>query len=297
MKVRGNYGKDLTRPQWEIEQEVTNRILEKYGITEDVLKYQKDLLSDPDALSVSLGNLFKQNKNGQWNLEHMLLHATEEERNAFQAQVWLAWQAFTPYAQSMADLVKYSKVDTKKMGKSFAEQRVFENGMREMQEPTGSRFAVHEVTRFFNETFIATKTENSVGFGRNLFEQQLLRNNPHFIKSLDLILALMHKTGKIDQKTLRTIITSMEASLKSEFFNLHIKKHNIDVKSLLYGNNTMAKRLMKIRSRIYNNELQDLKGRDGRFSNELLNFLIPNTVKQETTFEEPDYIDVKTMFN
>jgi hypothetical protein len=47
MKVRGNYGKDLSRPQWEIETEVTNKVLEKYGITEDVLKYQKELLTDP----------------------------------------------------------------------------------------------------------------------------------------------------------------------------------------------------------------------------------------------------------
>lgn len=117
------------------------------------------------------------------------------------------------------------------------------------------------------------------------------------MESMYLILALMNKGDRVDERTLRTVITSMESSLKSEFFNQYAKDNNIDIKSLLYGNNTIAKRLMKIRSRIYNNELQDLKGRDGRFSNELLNFLIPNTVKQETTFEEPDYIDVKTMFN
>lgn len=297
MKVRGNYGKDLSRPQWEIETEVTNKVLEKYGITEDVLKYQKELLADPKQLAAALSGFFSQTTSGQYKLEQMLLNASEEDLNKFQAQVWLAWQAFMPYAQSMADLVKYSKVDTKKMGKSFAEQRVFEQGMRNLSTETGSRFADGEVSRFFEETFIATKTENSVGFGRSLFERQLLRNSPRFMESMDLILALMNKGDRVDERTLRTVITSMESSLKSEFFNQYAKDNNIDIKSLLYGNNTIAKRLMKIRSRIYNNELQDLKGRDGRFSNELLNFLIPNTVKQETTFEEPDYIDVKTMFN
>ena len=87
------------------------------------------------------------------------------------------------------------------------------------------------------------------------------------MESMYLILALMNKGDKVDERTLRTVITSMESSLKSEIFNQYAKDNNIDIKSLLYGNNTIAKRLMKIRSRIYNNELQDLKGRDGRFSN------------------------------
>ena len=36
-----------------------------------------------------------------------------------QIKVLLAFKALEPYAQEVADLVKYSKVDTKGMGKDF----------------------------------------------------------------------------------------------------------------------------------------------------------------------------------
>lgn len=47
LNTRGNYGKDTTKTQSEIEQEATNKVLEKYGITQDVLDAQRDILKDP----------------------------------------------------------------------------------------------------------------------------------------------------------------------------------------------------------------------------------------------------------
>ena len=85
----------------------------------------------------------------------------------------------------MADLVKYSKIDTKKMGKSFAAQRIFEKGMQDMRNPLNNRFAPGEVSRFFDNTFLSKKAQNSINFGRSLFENQLLRTSPKFLDCLD----------------------------------------------------------------------------------------------------------------
>lgn len=43
-----------------------------------------------------------------------------------------------------------------------------------------SKFAEGEVTRFFNETFIRTKTENSIPLGSSIFRNLLLRNTDQF---------------------------------------------------------------------------------------------------------------------
>ena len=293
LNTRGNYGKDTTKTQSEIEQEATNKVLEKYGITQDVLDAQRDILKDPRQLATHLEGLF------DGELKNMLLSndITDEQRKKYQAKVWLAWQALTPYAKDMADIVKYSKIDTKKMGKSFAAQRIFEKGMNDMRNPLNNRFAPGEVSRFFDNTFLSKKAQNSINFGRSLFENQLLRTSPKFLDCLDNILYRLGKKNSVDERLLRTIVSSMEAAIKSEFFNQKMIENKVDVYDLMYGENSIAKRLMKLRNRINRNQIAGLSMTSNGFNNELLNFLMPNNLKFETTFQEPDYVNVKTMFD
>lgn len=293
LNTRGNYGKDNTKTQFEVEQEATQKVLDSFGITENVLEAQREILKDPANLAIHLESLFS------GELEKMLLsdNISQEDKNKYQAKVWLAWQAMTPYAKDMADLVKYSKVDTKKMGKSFAAQRIFENGIDRIKDESETRFEYGVLDNFFDNTFLTTKAENSIAFGRSLFENQLLRTTPKFVLTLDNILYRLGKSKSIDERLLRTIVGSMEAAIKSEYFNQKMQDKGITPADFFYGDNTIARRLMKLRNRIYRGELNDLKNNVVGFNNALLNFLIPNTVKYETTFTEPDYVDVKTMFD
>ena len=293
LNTRGNYGKDNTKTQFEVEKEATQKVLDSFGITESVLEAQREILKDPVDLAVHLESLF----NGE--LEKMLLSddVSQEQKNRYQAKVWLAWQAMTPYAKDMADLVKYSKVDTKKMGKSFAAQRIFENGIDRIKDESETRFEYGVLDNFFDNTFLTTKAKNSITFGRSLFENQLLRTTPRFVSTLDNILYRLGKSKSIDERLLRTVVSSMESAIKSEYFNQKMQEKGITPANFFYGDNTIARRLMKLRNRIYRGELNDLKNNVVGFNNALLNFLIPNTVKYETTFVEPDYVDVKTMFD
>ena len=293
LNTRGNYGKDNTKSQFEIEQEVTQQVLDSFGITKEVLEAQREILKDPERLAMHLEGLF------DGELEKMLLSndVSKEAKQKYQAKIWLAWQAMTPYAKDMADLVKYSKVDTKKMGKSFAAQRIFEKGMDRIKQNNETHFDWGIVSKFFGDTFLATKTKNSIVFGRDLFAGQLLRTTPRFISNLDDILYRLGKSKSIDEVLLRTIVGSMEAAIKSEYFNQKMQEKGIKQSELFYGENSIARRLMKLRNRIYKGELNDLKNNVVGFNNMLLNFLIPNNVKYETTFNEPDYVDVKTMFD
>ena len=293
LNTRGNYGKDNTKTQFEVEKEATQKVLDSFGITESVLEAQREILKDPADLAIHLESLF----NGE--LEKMLLsdNINQEQKNGYQAKVWLAWQAMTPYAKDMADLVKYSKVDTKKMGKSFAAQRIFENGIDRIKDESETRFEYGVLDNFFDNTFLTTKAKNSITFGRSLFENQLLRTTPRFVSTLDNILYRLGKSKSIDERLLRTVVSSMEAAIKSEYFNQKMQEKGITPANFFYGDNTIARRLMKLRNRIYRGELNDLKNNVVGFNNALLNFLIPNTVKYETTFVEPDYVDVKTMFD
>jgi hypothetical protein len=123
--------------------------------------------------------------------------------------MYYAWLALKPYADSLADLVKYSKIDTKKTGKTFAEQQVYYNGMQDLKE--NGMFAEGEVERFYNETFIQTKTDNSIPFGSSIFENLLFRNTKTFINQYNTALSLLGRKNNANAKLLSPIISGMEA--------------------------------------------------------------------------------------
>lgn len=54
-----------------------------------------------------------------------------------------------------------------------------------------ANFADGEIERFYNETFIAKKTENSIPFGTSIFKDLLLRNTSTFLDKKDVMLALL----------------------------------------------------------------------------------------------------------
>ncbi len=89
----------------------------------------------------------------------------------------------------------------------------------------------------------------------------------------------------------------MESSIKAEFFNQFITDNNIDVNNLFYGKNSLAKRLIAFNLKIKQGKYPELLDSDGGIANALLNYLIPNTVKYEKNFKEPDYIETRTMFD
>jgi len=94
--------------------------------------------------------------------------------------MYYAFKYLKPYADDMANLVKYSKVDTKKMGNTFSSQRTFKHGLESMMEM--SMFEDGEVKRFFEDSFLQKKLQNSIDFGANIFKDLLLTNTDGFIE-------------------------------------------------------------------------------------------------------------------
>jgi hypothetical protein len=137
--------------------------------------------------------------------------------NEEQVRIYYAWKAIQPYANSLANLVKYSKIDTKKTGKTFAEQQTYYNGMWAMTDDPN--FEEGEIKRFYDETFIGKKTENSIPFGTSIFKNLLLRNTSTFLDKKDIMLALLGRKNNADSKLLNAMISGMEAQIKSGFFN------------------------------------------------------------------------------
>lgn len=298
IKTKGKYGIDRTKTPTQLENEAIESVLDKYDPTKKYRKKYEFINKNDNSKANEYQDLFRtyQKENGEYTSRtRELLKLDKEEISNFneeQVRIYYAWKALKPYADSLANLVKYSKVDTKKTGKTFAEQQTYYNGMWAMTED--ANFADGEIERFYNETFIAKKTENSIPFGTSIFKDLLLRNTSTFLDKKDVMLALLGRKNNADSKLLNALISGMEAQIKSGFFNQFIYQNGIDITSMFTGKMSMAKRINNFKHQILkgNPKLSRFLNNDGTINNDFINYLIPNI-----DYNGLDFIDTSALLD
>lgn len=298
IKTKGKYGIDRTKTPTQLENEAIESVLDKYDPTKKYRKKYEFINGNENSKANEYQDLFStyQKENGEYTSRtRELLKLNKEEISNFneeQVRIYYAWKALKPYADSLANLVKYSKVDTKKTGKTFAEQQTYYNGMWAMTED--ANFADGEIERFYNETFIAKKTENSIPFGTSIFKNLLLRNTDTFLSKKDIMLSLLGRKNNADSKLLNALISGMEAQIKSGFFNQFIYQNGIDIHSMFTGKMSMAKRINNFKYEILkgNPKLSRFLNNDGTINNDFINHLIPNI-----DYNGLDFIDTSSLLD
>lgn len=298
IKTKGKYGIDRTKTPTQLENEAIESVLDKYDPTKKYRKKYEFINGNENSKANEYQDLFStyQKENGKYTSRtRELLKLNKEEISNFneeQVRIYYAWKALKPYADSLANLVKYSKVDTKKTGKTFAEQQTYYNGMWAMTED--ANFADGEIERFYNETFIAKKTENSIPFGTSIFKNLLLRNTDTFLSKKDIMLSLLGRKNNADSKLLNALISGMEAQIKSGFFNQFIYQNGIDIHSMFTGKMSMAKRINNFKYEILkgNPKLSRFLNNDGTINNDFINYLIPNI-----DYNGLDFIDTSSLLD
>lgn len=298
IKTKGKYGIDRTKTPTQLENEAIESVLDKYDPTKKYRKKYEFINGNENSRANEYRDLFStyQKENGEYTSRtRELLKLNKEEISNFneeQVRIYYAWRALKPYADSLANLVKYSKVDTKKTGKTFAEQQTYYNGMWAMTEDVN--FANGEIERFYKDTFIAKKTENSIPFGTSIFKNLLLRNTDTFLSKKDIMLSLLGRKNNADSKLLNALISGMEAQIKSGFFNQFIYQNGIDINGMFTGKMSMAKRINNFKHEILkgNPKLSRFLNNDGTINNDFINYLIPNI-----DYNGLDFIDTSSLLD
>lgn len=298
IKTKGKYGIDRTKTPTQLENEAIEEVLDKYDPTKKYRKKYEFINKKDTTAAQEYSDLFKtyEFKDGEYTSRtRELLKMDPDDASNFneeQVRIYYAWKALKPYADSLANLVKYSKIDTKKTGKTFAEQQTYYNGMWAMVDD--SNFADGEINRFYNETFIAKKTENSIPFGTSIFKNLLLRNTDTFLNKKDILLSLLGRRNNADSKLLNALISGMEAQIKSGFFNQLIEQSGVDIEGMFTGKMSMAKRINNFKQEILkgNPRLSRFLNNDGTINNDFINYLIPNI-----DYNGLDFIDTSALLD
>ena len=165
----------------------------------------------------------------------------------FQAAVYLAYKQFDKYANALSNLVKYCKIDTKKHGKSLAEQLVWYEGYADLfnNGETGALFNRASLLKLRDESYVGIKTENAINATKHIIGGQFFSGSHQFIKAIENLSKLVGNEHRYETVNFVEAATkAISASIKSEYFNYYVNK--------LFGDSTYVRDLVNGSSEQHN---------------------------------------------
>lgn len=165
----------------------------------------------------------------------------------FQAAVYLAYKQFDKYANALSNLVKYCKIDTKKQGKSIAEQLVWYEGYDDLfnNRETGALFNRASLLKLRDESYVGVKTENAINATKHIIGGQFFSGSHQFIKAVENLSKLVGNEHRYETVSFVGAATkAISASIKSEYFNYYVNK--------LFGDSTYVRDLVNGSSEQHN---------------------------------------------
>lgn len=220
--------------------------------------------------------------------------ANKVSDKVFQALVYLVDKELERPAQQISNLVQYSKIDTKKQGKSVSEQLAYVKGVidtfgdaelahdilgypmpniREDYENmyTGD-FEFDSVQRMYWDSFIGQKTHDAIRTFLNIMDGQVFEATSGFRAVVNNIADML---GKKDATSIQKISDAVAAKIKADAINKYAEENGIDIPSLVTGTNTIYDRLNRFKCLIHTNPRYSyLLDGNGEIRNPLLKLLI-----------------------
>lgn len=153
-----------------------------------------------------------------------------------QLGIYLAYVQFSKYANALANLVKYCKIDTKKHGKSAAEQLVYKEGFDELFEfatdedgvliKKGDVCALFEPAGLLDlveHSYVGTKTRNAISLTKAMLGKQFMSSTPGFIRMLRQLNTMAGNTS-LSVSFVQSAQKALSAAIKSQFFNDYVSR-------------------------------------------------------------------------
>lgn len=294
----GKFGVNDTLSRSKLEQEAISEVLKEYAkkgklLTKDTAKKKLfDSFSKLNSMKKKDRDIFLYNlKNANsFDLPHLQKQLTKEETADWylnQLMIYGTFMELTPKATSMSNLVNLSQIDTKKFGNNFGLQESF---LYRWKDFLLSDKTFENAYDIFSKTFLLQKIKDGLIFPRNAFSKSFLRTSFEFSKLRSSLFALTDGLGDKNDNYINSVTRGIEASYKSSFFNKYIKDNNIDLNSLFFGDNSVAKRLYNIKKDAQSGKYPELLGSDGTLSNLLLEQLSQKPKLTTTDLALPDFI-------
>lgn len=267
-KYSGEYGVTADKNDLYLDANV-DMLIDKYrSMAEALAKNDKELKALEDAVKIDkYGRSDAKNSHVLKN-ENLREWMQNQDKESFwwayhQMQVLYAFKEMSPLANELAELIKYSQIDTKKAGTSFSDQRSYLEGIYKIiYDNAGKSGLLAGVSDFFKDTFLMDKSINSIGTIMTIGQGLLFRTAPSIISAARRISTLSMGNRKNKANLESNVFRYIDSKIKSEFYDKFAKDNGISIEGLFFGENSVAKKLYRIKRDIANGKLESLRNNE-----------------------------------
>jgi len=218
----------------------------------------------------------------------------ELSTNDVQMFVYLTAKLLEPYVHSMKELVQYSKIDTKKQGKTLSEQLVFLHNYKRIFEDGNSLFDKYDLQRMAESSYIGLKTRLAISITRNVFDGYSIEGSSsmmNWIDQFNINCGIPYKKESVEGLT-----KAITQYIKYNFIKKYAKDNKIDMKGLFVGDDAIYNRLGRLTRMILANRrfYKDYIDENGKISNALLQSLRECYIPEYNYHKDvPKFVEIK----
>lgn len=247
-------------------------------------------------------------------VNYVLLHNTESFKeqaigksnvdNELQKNAYYAFLALQQYAQALSNLVSYTKIDTRKHGKSLIQICKYLSNYNELFHPIDDSKSMWDMESLHNliyGSWIEQKTKTAIRLPMQILSNQVYNANSEFIRAVTHFARIVSPYSTLNDDTMNTISKHLQTALKSRFMVRYAQdvlgRTNNDIRTIFFGdkhgNYSIAKRLNALKFYVMTDpRYSRLKG------NSLLEKLRPVEVEDDTISydgnltKQPEFITI-----
>jgi hypothetical protein len=201
-----------------------------------------------------------------------------------------AYEELTPFSKSLSELTNLSQIDTKRFGNNFGLQSAF---LDKWKQYMTEQAVFDNPLKVFTNTFLGKKMIDGLVFPRNAFKNVMIRLTPEFETLRSLIEYYTKGYAVSDDTYINNITRAMEVSYKTKFFNQYVKDNQMGFRGMLFGKDSISRRLDRLKYDILQGKYPSLLGSDGSFSNVLINNIFSRPKEDDAELQGPDFIAYK----
>ena len=209
-----------------------------------------------------------------------------------QLRVLKAFEEMHPFSKALSELTTISQIDTKKYGNNFALQQNF---LIKISNFLRNSAAFVNPSAVIKNTFLREKLRAALINPRNIFSNSLLRVSRDFETRRALLYArtVGYDSDRITDNVATALTRAMESNFKLKAITSHARANGVRATDLLYGDNSIPRRLIRIKRLIQSGIFPELLKSDGTFENALLDNIDPMLKTTPVDFVLPDFLVFK----
>lgn len=253
-KVKSQFLRDPGMSKNAYRIKLIEQVLSKYDIpySDDILRSyttsadKNDIKKRIDVVNYVLNNpqmLKKQAIDKSGNVDKEL-----------QKHVYYAFLSLQPYSQALSNLVTYTKIDTRKHGKSLIQINRYLSNYNELFHPVDDSHSMWNkasLDDLIYGSWIEQKTQSAIRLPMQILANQIYNANSEFIDAVVQFTRMVSPYSSVSSDTMDTISKHLQTAIKSRFMVRYAQdvlgKSIDDIRTMFFGDKygaySIAKRL------------------------------------------------------